>query len=249
MKSIPVMKSLQKPAVLLAAMPKSASNTLLARLEHAIDCRVIKPKSGGGMGHLTINPAGLAPAWKTVFTGTTPLVYQHFLPLEWNRHVVLSHLNVAARPKIIVSVRNIYDAMLSAERHQWAGYGPFWIERMENNYFAKDGAAASHALIWNGIMFTKFYAAWASAHAAGTWDVKFVTYDQIVNAPRACVEDALGFFGLTPNLDAPALDQIGAVQANISPDSNKAELPARYKQMIQDFAGSFTGLDFSPIGL
>ena len=241
---------LQKPAVIFAPMPKSASNTLLERLAHTLDACVIKPKCGGGVGHFTINPRGLRPALKTLATRKTPLVYQHFLPTDYNRQALQNALNVGDKPKVIVSVRNIYDTVVSAERHQWRGYSPLWVSREENEFMTQDNEAANHGYFWHAVILMKFYAAWAIAHQTGAWNVKFVTYDEILNNPAACVDDVLKFYGITAAVpDNNALEKI---VGNISPGKTKeetAELPQKYKDLIKDFAASFKGVDFGILGV
>ena len=244
-----MLNTLQKPAIIFAPMPKSASNTLLERLLHTLDTTAIKPKSGGGIGHLTINPRGLRPALKTVVTRKTPLVYQHFLPTDFNKQILQNALNTSERPKVIVSVRNIYHAILSADRHQWLGYSPLWISREENRFLTQDNEAANHGYFWHALILMKFYAAWAIAHETGEWDVKFVTYDEILADSAKCVSDILKFYGIsaaTP--DNSALDKI---VSNISAKTKdeSGELPRKYIDLIQDFAASFQGIDFGILGL
>jgi hypothetical protein len=242
------LRSLQPPAIVFAAMPKSASQTLLARLEHMFGGRTITPKSGGGIGHLIIDAAQLGQARACILSRSTPLIYQHFLPTEKNRSLLKAHLNTPETPRVIVSVRNIHDALSSARAHERNhDYGPFWIDRRAGEFYAGDEGA--HCLYWHAVTLIEFYAAWAIAEKLGTWSVKFIRHEEILNTPAECLRGIGEFFGIPPRR-TPEDGELAAISRNISPDkTERPALPARILDLVHDYARTFRDIDFSPIGL
>jgi len=228
-------------------MPKSACNTLMHRISASIDCDVLSAKSGGGIGHIIIDDRILLKSNRTIFTRKTPVVFQHFLPTEKNRRNLLAHLNAGRKPKVIVSVRNIYDVAVSCADHQRAARGPWTVIDHEKRFF-DDSRMDEHSHIWNAIFCLKFYASWAVAAKSGEWDVRFVTYDEIVQRPEQCVRDIAEFFKLKitrPNVN------LKAIQDNVNKGiSGRGDmLHPYYRDLLERFAGTFKDIDFTPIGL
>ncbi len=239
---------LQKSALIYAPMPKSASNTLLKRVASCINCDIIMPKSSGGIGHFIIDKKPLLRAYKSIFTHKMPFIYQHFLPLEKNRQHLTKHLNCDTPPKVIVSVRNIYDVAISCADHQQNTIGPWWITREEKTFFNEEGAEF-HSHMWNTLICLKFYAAWAIAAQTGKWDVCFVNYDDITKNPESCLTTIFDFYNINFNkIDADKLLTISD-NVNVGKNQRGEALETKHKEMLQKFAASFKGIDFSLLGL
>lgn len=240
--------SLQPKPIIFAPMPKSASNTLLRRMESVLNCDIITPKSGGGIGHFILDRRQLLRASKTIYSRKTPLIYQHFLPTEHNRQSLLKYTHSKATPRIIVSLRNIYDVSVSCADHQRKGGGPWWITKDETNFFSPENAD-QHSHMWNALICLKFYTAWSIAARSGLWDVLFVDYQDITGAPEKCLQNISQFYEIPfDTLDKDALSQISH-NVNIGTSSRGALLDPVYKDQLKAFASTFTDIDFKPIGL
>ncbi|HCY86865.1 MAG TPA: hypothetical protein DHV36_17175, partial [Desulfobacteraceae bacterium] len=160
-----------------------------------MNCDIITPKSGGGIGHFYIDKRSLFRSYVSILSKKTPIIYQHFLPLEKNRQLITKHLNCDAIPKVIVSVRNIYDVAVSCADHQRNIIGPWWIMREEKKFFAEDNAE-THSHMWNAIICLKFYAAWVIAAQIGKWDVCFIDFDVITQNPEVCLKTIADFYDI-----------------------------------------------------
>lgn len=240
-------RPLQKPPLLFAPMPKTASNTLLNRLAACLPVTVIKPKSGGGIGHIVIDPDILAvQALKTAASRKIPLLYQHFFPTGHNRDLLKTALNTDAAPKVLVTIRNIDDVALSCMEHQAATNGPWWVARGDDRFFTD-----AHSHFWNALLCLKFYASWAGAAQTGDWTVKFISYDDIVTAPRETLESAAAFFGLQNSLNRAAINEAATIKDNMNKGTpgRGATLGEDVKTRLRAFAATFRDIDFTPVGL
>lgn len=238
----------QLPPIIFAPMPKTASNTLLRRLEACIDCLLITPKSGGGIGHFALDSRQLLRSNKSILHKKTPIIYQHFLPTENNRKHLCAQLNTQAAPKVIVSIRNIYDVAISCADHQRKDKGPWWITREETSALNTE-LADEHSHLWNAIICLKFYAAWSIAAQSEKWDIKFIQYDNITQHPGECLKDIANFF--EKKISYKSLTDIANIKGNLNiGQPNRGEnLDPFFKEALQRLALSFKNIDFSLIGL
>jgi hypothetical protein len=241
-----ISKRLQPTPIIYAPMPKTASRTLLKSIETGTNARVIEPKSSGGVGHFIINPQSIRRAHLSIIDRKTPIIYSHFLPLKKNLLTLKSHLNIKSeKPPVIVSVRNIFDVAMSCEDHQWKNYGPWGVLKGENDYFSKN-ASISHSNIWNAIVCIKFYASWMIAKNMGLWDVKLLSYDMIIDQRQKCLEDISQFFKLSL-----ATNQAENIRKNVNKGikGRGENLDDNARSLLINYAQSFKGIDFSPIGI
>jgi len=243
------MKIFQPTPIVYAPMPKTASNTLLKIVQEHIDCTIMKPKSGGGVGHFIINKDELSVAKRTFITRKTPLVYQHFLPTEKNRLALQEQLNVSQVPKVIVSIRDIFDVAVSCADHQRKSIGPWWINRHENDYLNEE-LMDEQSYIWNTLVCLKFFASWSIANDSGDWDVKFVQFDKIVNEPKRCISEIAGFYKINiKNSDFMGTSEIRE-NMNVGVSGRGSHLSKRHKDIIYRIAETYNNkIDFSMIGL
>lgn len=238
----------QMAPIIFAPVPKSASRTLLKCLEKSFETQTIECKSSGGIGHFQIDEMALRRHLiKGLIKRKRPLIYQHFLPTSRNLECLKKHMSIEEKPKVIVSVRDIYDTAVSCADHQKKDYGPWWIDREENQFFKSD-RDAEHSYYWNTMICMKFYASWAIAAKLKNCDVLFVQYDDIVQKPNDIVAQISSFY----NFDVRhSFRDLIAIKENVNfgKSGRGLQLPKNAKRYLRDYADTFEGVDFSLIGL
>lgn len=241
----------QKEPIIMAAMPKSASQTLKERILKVFRCELIGLKACRGIGHLIMRDhIKTSKKLKLCILQRRPFIYQHFLPHDYNRTVLRKKFNISKIPKCIVTIRNIDEAIISAENHQWRNSGPISIFKQDKEFYRFE-TEFSHAHIWYGVFFVKFYAAWYIANELGIWNVKFVHFSDIVGKPSYCIEDIADFFSLNSEITKEKLVNLKSVARNITEENftQRKQLPYQSLEFIRNFSLSFKGIDFSRIGL
>jgi hypothetical protein len=254
------LRKIMRDHILFAAMPKSASQTLNAMLcESILNSVTIDVRSGLGIGNFTINRQLLESEISKLERKSIPILYQHFFPTYHNRCLVEEYfLNKflgkmafytrnKKKPKVIVTVRNIFDVMMSARDHQKRSHGPLAVFKEERKWFLSPDV---HSDIWNGIMCIKFYASWIAAHQNKNWEVKLVTYDEIVDRGALTVSEICRFCGIREK-DVVITERVNDIHQNFSTGEKGRGVGINpfHREVIEQFAGSFTGIDFSPLGL
>jgi len=244
---------LQKKPIIFAAGIRTAGTTLKYQMEYAFNAEVVSCKSGSGFGHNILRPDCLPPVKslaRDIVYRKRKILHQHFMPTSYNRSVIQNNFNVPKQIKVIVSLRNIFDVMVSASDNVRKGGGqPFLYIEKNKNKTEEDLNVLNNVMIQAGIYCINFYMSWYLANKTSLYNVMFIDFDDIVNRPINNIKNISHYLELDFNKGFKS--EIEHTKANINKGvkGRGVAVPIEVQDIISKFSLAYKDIDFSKIGL
>ena len=221
----------------------TSSITLTNRLEESLGLKAVSFKAGSGIGHLNIriNSIRLLKLKFQNFMNKKILVNQHFFPTK-NNIEILDNIFGLKNIKFIVTYRNVFDSINNLYKGRmrknvfrmfrsnfYETYENFKSERYDIN-------------ILDVLIIINFYAMWFKIEKENyIKNIQFISFDENTKNVDSVNEKLSKYLNIDLKLNPEVKGGIYKPSTHIISDE--------LKDLVKEYASSFTDIDFSRVGL